>query len=69
MQNTSTANSESEARPIRVIVELSPDLKELRSVFPPGNSDEEDVHIMRLFHETFARGVRWRWDRDEQSAT
>jgi hypothetical protein len=68
MQDTNTANSESEARPIRVILEFSPDLREIRSVFPPGNSDEEDMRVLRLFQESFALGLRWRWDRYEQSA-
>jgi hypothetical protein len=68
MQNGDTAKSQLEARSIRVILELSPDLKELRSVFPPGNSDEEDMRVLRLFQESFAHGGAGEVGSNEKSA-
>ena len=48
---------ESSCQPfIRVIVQVSEDLKELRGIYPPGNSEEEDLKIEALLREKFGIG-------------
>jgi hypothetical protein len=53
MQDVLNSNSHPESRTIRVIVKVSEDLKELRGIYPPGNSEEEDLKIEAAIREKF----------------
>lgn len=53
MENVFSSDGNSQSRTVRVILALSEDLKELRGIFPPGQSEEQDGKIEAFVREKF----------------